>query len=265
MSKAMKASSFSAGVSFVARLAQSLAGRSRSAISSLLLATVTLSIASPLALASEAQLSRPETRPEIRPVVDHQNNTRVRPMSAELRVRRLDSGPASQSNERPDSNLDRRVLEYCEMGRCRALGPARGYRADEWSAVAQLCSSEGRWAGPTQALVQTLIILAAYRTGSGVLFMIGGAGLSDLGAAGSGSVNAQDLERAGTRLPGLLRDDVNHVLSLDGFVSLRNGLQYCARLYEDRRVFHRLLQICPNPLICSKESQAWAQQADDEA
>jgi len=112
--------------------------------------------------------------------------------------------------------------------------------------------------------MQTLIVLAAYRTGSGVLFMIGGAGLSDLGSSGPAAVNAQDLERAGQRLPGLFREGENHILSLDAFVSLRNGLQYCAGLYEERRVFQRLLQVCPNPLICSKEAQAWARQAEDE-
>ncbi len=176
---------------------------------------------------------------------------RVRPLSAEIRT---------------VTSADlRRQLVYCEMGRCRPIGSTQGYRPDVWAQIGQLCLDRSRWQGPSQILVQTLIVLAAVRTGSGLLYMLGGAGMGDLSTQGEHSARGADWETAGQRLPGLMRENESHMLSIDAFVSLRNGLRSCVKLYEDRRIFQRLLQVCPNPLICSAEAKAWAERPDDEA
>lgn len=118
-------------------------------------------------------------------------------------------------------------IEFCEMGTCRPLGKAGGYRPNEWQQIDRSCRRQALYFQPGKNVLQTIVSLgAALAPGHTKLIALAGMALT------SGQDMSHQAMAASRRMNGV-RQRFHFTLSLDEFVELRDGIKFCNRKYDE--------------------------------
>lgn len=139
--------------------------------------------------------------------------------------------PFTASIQSRQVSEDRSIIEYCELGNCRSLGPAKGYTTEEWQKVAEICD-EYSYVGTS--VIDSGVDLGALSVAVSKLAMQAKVLLLAGFFIFDGKVSEEDAANASDMVKGMLAKDLKFPMTLDRFISLRNGIEACSKEYEWR-------------------------------
>lgn len=127
---------------------------------------------------------------------------------------------------------DRAVIEYCQLGNCRSLGPETGYTYKEWGTVQAICN-EYSYAG--SSVISSGAHLGQLAAAMANIAALGKPFLLTLFIMFDGKVAEADATIASDMMMGLLNPDENLPVSDAQYQSLSKGIEDCTREYEWRK------------------------------
>lgn len=127
-------------------------------------------------------------------------------------------------------SVDRSVIEYCVYDDCRSLGSNTGYTRAQWKEVGAICNEYSYVGGSALNMVTDAALLIGWSnripTADKILVVA-------ISMMFEGKISEEDAAMAADMMMGTLGNS-NFPLDPDKTISLRNGIEACAKEYEWR-------------------------------